>query len=64
MKLEDLFLIISDSAVLYVLNADDDSIVAVYDGKDSVPERYNSCMIKEGSLRAVSDVSMEVSILL
>ena len=47
MTLIELASIINDSTPVQVIEADTDEIVAVSDGKDSVPEEYMDCEVTD-----------------
>ena len=59
MKLGELFEVFSEYTSVEVLSAG--IVIAVYNGKDSIPPRYNSCEVVKGSLRVRNNtVSVEV----
>lgn len=60
MKLIELLAIISENTSLNVLNTEGE-VVADYNGKDSIPARFNNCTVVDGSLRTHDDViSVEI----
>lgn len=60
MKLIELLAVISGNASLNVLNTEGE-IVAAYDGKDSIPTRFNDCTVVYSSLQAHDGViSVEI----
>ena len=47
MILEELLLSVNDSTVVDIYSAESGEVISTYDGKDSIPERYNECDVMD-----------------
>ena len=45
--LEELLWLVNDSTVVEICSAETFDVIATYDGKDSIPEKYNDCEIAD-----------------
>ena len=47
MTLEELLWKVNDNTIVAIFSSETGEELAVYDGKDSIPERYNDCEVSD-----------------
>ena len=47
MILEELLWKINESTIVCIYNSESNDLLAIYDGKDSIPEKYNICEVTD-----------------
>lgn len=47
MSLEELLWNVNESTIVCIYDAESNDLLATYDGKDSIPEKYNICEVQD-----------------
>ena len=47
MQLEELLWLVNENTIVQIYSAESNDLLAEYDGKESIPEKYNECNITD-----------------